>query len=88
MRRLLIVLSLLLLAAALPAAADAKVRKGPAVPRSTRRRKPLPAGKHGALIWARKLTGAGRAQGRRRQPAAALPLDRRSTARRSRCRGR
>ena len=69
MRRLLIVLSLLLLIAALPAAADAKVRKGPAGIAFYKPPKPLPGGKHGALIWARKLTGRGGAQGRRRQPA-------------------
>ena len=77
MRRLAIVLSLLLLTAALPAAADAKVRKGPGGLAFYKPPKPLPAGKHGALIWARRLTGRGRAQGRRRQPAAALPLDER-----------
>ena len=87
MPRLLIVLSLLLLLAALPAAADAKVRKGPGGIAFYKPPKPLPAGKHGALIWARKLTGRGGAQGRRRQPAAALPLDRRRRARRSRCPG-
>ena len=57
MRRLLIVLSLLLLTAALPAAAHAKVRKGPGGVAFYTPPKPLPAGKHGALIWARKLTG-------------------------------
>jgi pimeloyl-ACP methyl ester carboxylesterase len=57
MRRLLIVLSLLLLTAALPAAAHAKVRKGPGGLAFYKPPKPLPAGKHGALIWARKLTG-------------------------------
>ncbi len=57
MRRLAIVLSLLLLTAALPAAADAKVRKGPGGLAFYTPPKPLPAGKHGALIWARRLTG-------------------------------
>jgi hypothetical protein len=57
MRRLAIVLSLLLLTAALPAAAEAKLRKGPGGLAFYKPPKPLPAGKHGALIWARKLTG-------------------------------
>jgi len=57
MRRLAIVLSLLLLTAALPAAADAKVRKGPGGLAFYTPPKPLPAGKHGALIWSRKLSG-------------------------------
>ena len=42
MRRLLIVLSLLLLTAALPAAADAKVRKGPPGTAFYKPPKPLP----------------------------------------------
>src|SRR5215218_9150402 len=58
MRRLAIVLSLLLLTAALPAAAEAKVRKGPGGLAFYTPPKPLPAGKHGALIWSRKLSGA------------------------------
>jgi hypothetical protein len=57
MRRLAIVLSLLLLTAALPAAAEAKVRKGPGGLAFYKPPEPLPAGKHGALIWARRLTG-------------------------------
>ncbi len=57
MRRLAIVLSLLLLLAALPAAADAKVRKGPAGLKFYSPPHALVAGKHGSLIWARKLTG-------------------------------
>jgi pimeloyl-ACP methyl ester carboxylesterase len=63
MRRLAIVLSLLLLTAALPAAADAKVRTGPGGVAFYKPPKPLPAGKHGALIWARKLTGAAALRG-------------------------
>jgi acetyl esterase/lipase len=63
MRRLAIVLSLLLLTAALPAAADAKVRKAPGGLAFYTPPKPLPAGKHGALIWARKLTGAAALKG-------------------------
>jgi len=63
MRRLAIVLSLLLLTAALPAAADAKVRKGPGGLAFYKPPKPLPAGKHGALIWSRKLSGAAALKG-------------------------
>jgi hypothetical protein len=58
MRRLAIVLSLLLLTAALPAAAEAKLRKGPGGLAFYKPPKPLPAGKHGALIWSRTLSGA------------------------------
>jgi acetyl esterase/lipase len=53
MPRLLIVLLLLLLAA-LPAVADAKVRKGPSGTAFYTPPKPLPGGGHGSLIWARK----------------------------------
>ena len=78
MRRLAIVLSLLLLTAALPAA--------PPTPRSARARpaaRVLQAAQAAAGRQARRADlGAqadrrGGAQGRRRQPAAALPLDRR-----------
>ncbi|HYH90776.1 MAG TPA: alpha/beta fold hydrolase [Solirubrobacteraceae bacterium] len=57
MRRLPLVLLLVLLPAALPAAADAKVRKGPSGDAFYSPPSPLPAGNHGSLIWARKLTG-------------------------------
>ena len=63
MRRLAIVLSLLLLTGTLPAAAEAKVRKGPRGLAFYTPPKPLPAGKHGALIWARKLSGAAALKG-------------------------
>jgi pimeloyl-ACP methyl ester carboxylesterase len=63
MRRLVIVLSLLLLTAALPAAASAKVRKGPNGVAFYKPPKPLPGGKHGALIWARRLTGSAALKG-------------------------
>jgi pimeloyl-ACP methyl ester carboxylesterase len=63
MRRLAILLSLLLLTAALPAAAEAKVRKGPGGLAFYTPPKPLPAGKHGALIWSRKLSGAAALKG-------------------------
>ena len=62
MPRLLIVLSLLLILA-VPAAADAKVRKGPSGSAFYKPPKPLPGGKHGALIWARKQTGAAALKG-------------------------
>jgi pimeloyl-ACP methyl ester carboxylesterase len=62
-RRLAIVLSLLLLTAALPAAAEAKVRKGPGGVAFYTPPKPLPAGKHGALVWSRKLSGAAALKG-------------------------
>ena len=55
----------------------------PAMP-STRRRRACPSGAHGTPIWQRKLTGAAGAQEREDQHAAALQLDRPSTARRSR----
>src|SRR3954454_14017013 len=57
MRRFSAVLTLvvLLLVAAAPAAA--KVRTGPGGNAFYTPPSPLPAGKHGALIWARKLTG-------------------------------
>ena len=58
MPRRLIVLSLsLLLLAALPAAAGAKVRKGPSGTAFYTPPKSLVKGAHGSLIWARKLTG-------------------------------
>jgi pimeloyl-ACP methyl ester carboxylesterase len=56
MSRRLLVLCLLLLAA-LPAAADAKVRKGPGGSAFYTPPAPLPSGAHGSLIWARRLTG-------------------------------
>jgi pimeloyl-ACP methyl ester carboxylesterase len=56
MRRFSVVLALLLLAV-LPAAAAAKVRTGPAGDAFYTPPSPLPGGSHGALIWARKLTG-------------------------------
>jgi pimeloyl-ACP methyl ester carboxylesterase len=56
MRRLAIVLSLFLLAA-VPAAADAKVRKGPSGLKFYSPPHSLVAGKPGSLIWARKLSG-------------------------------
>ncbi len=56
MSRLALVLSLLLLAA-LPAAADAKVRKGPSGAAFYTPPSALVGGSHGSLIWARKLTG-------------------------------
>ena len=56
MRRFSVVLALLVLAI-LPAAAAAKVRTGPAGDAFYTPPSPLPSGSHGALIWARKLTG-------------------------------
>jgi Secretory lipase len=56
MSRLALVLSLLLLAA-LPATAPAKVRKGPGGTAFYKPPSPLPGHGHGGLIWARKLTG-------------------------------
>ena len=47
----------------MPAAADAKVRKGPSGSAFYKPPKPLPGGKHGALIWARKQTGAAALKG-------------------------
>ena len=61
MQRLLLVLLLLL--AALPAAAGAKVRKGPGGTAFYTPPSPLPAGAHGSLIWARKLTGTAALRG-------------------------
>ncbi len=63
MRRLTIFLSLLLLIALPAAAADAKVRKGPSGLAFYKPPKPLPGGKHGTLIWARKQTGAAALKG-------------------------
>jgi pimeloyl-ACP methyl ester carboxylesterase len=56
MSRLALVLSLLLLAA-LPATAAAKVRKGPGGTAFYKPPSPLPGKGHGGLIWARKLSG-------------------------------
>jgi pimeloyl-ACP methyl ester carboxylesterase len=56
MARLLLAFSLLLLAA-MPAAADAEVRKAPGGTAFYTPPAPLPSGGHGSLIWARKLTG-------------------------------
>jgi len=56
MPRLALVLSLLMLAA-LPAAAGAKVRKGPAGAAFYTPPSKLVGGSHGSLIWTRKLTG-------------------------------
>ena len=56
MSRLALVLSLLMLAA-LPAAAGAKVRKGPAGAAFYTPPSKLVGGSHGSLIWTRKLTG-------------------------------
>src|SRR3954466_5558007 len=56
MRRFSVVLALLVLAL-VPAAAAAKVRTGPAGDAFYTPPSPLPGGAHGALIWARKLTG-------------------------------
>jgi hypothetical protein len=85
MRRLAIVLSLLLLTAALPAAADAKARKGPGGLAFYKPPKPLPGGKHGGLIWARRLTGSAALKG---GAGNRLLLYRARRARRWRCRGR
>ena len=57
MRRAAIFLSLLLLAALPVAAVDATVRKGPSGLAFYKPPKPLGAGKHGAVIWSRRLTG-------------------------------
>lgn len=62
MSRLALVLSLLLLAA-LPAAADAKVRKGPSGTAFYSPPSPLRGSGHGGLIWARKLTGTAALRG-------------------------
>jgi pimeloyl-ACP methyl ester carboxylesterase len=62
MPRLALVLALLLVAA-LPASATAKVRKGPAGAAFYKPPKPLPGGKHGALIWARRQAGAAALKG-------------------------
>jgi pimeloyl-ACP methyl ester carboxylesterase len=62
MSRLALLLSLLLLAA-LPAAADAKVRKGPGGTAFYKPPSPLPGKGHGGLIWARKLTGTAALKG-------------------------
>jgi Secretory lipase len=56
MPRLALVLSLLLVAA-LPAAAGAKVRKGPSGAAFYTPPRTLVGGSHGSLIWARTLTG-------------------------------
>src|SRR3954452_17115046 len=58
MRHLSVVLALLaLLLVAAVAAAAAKVRTGPAGDAFYTPPSPLPSGSHGALIWARKLSG-------------------------------
>src|SRR5215210_8687631 len=57
MPRLALALALLLLAA-LPAGAPAKVRKGPGGAAFYTPPTPLPGSGHGGLIWARRLTGA------------------------------
>ena len=62
MSRLALVLSLLLLAA-LPATAPAKVRKGPGGTAFYKPPSPLPGKGHGGLIWARKLTGTAALRG-------------------------
>ena len=63
MRRLATLLCLLLLAALPVAGAEAKVRKGPAGLKFYSPPHALVAGKHGTLIWARKLTGAAALRG-------------------------
>jgi pimeloyl-ACP methyl ester carboxylesterase len=62
MSRLALVLSLLLLAA-LPAAAAAKVPKGPSGTAFYKPPSPIPGKGHGGLIWARKLTGTAALKG-------------------------
>src|SRR5581483_6838229 len=57
MRRLAGLLAVTLVAASAAGAASAEVRQGPAGTRFYSPPTPLPAGRHGALIWARKLTG-------------------------------
>ncbi|MEA2440271.1 MAG: hypothetical protein QOH76_1695 [Thermoleophilaceae bacterium] len=57
MRQFSVVLAVLILALAAAVPAAAKVRTGPAGEAFYTPPSPLPAGKHGALIWARKLTG-------------------------------
>jgi pimeloyl-ACP methyl ester carboxylesterase len=63
MRRPILIFTLLLLAALPAATADAKVRKGPSGAAFYTPPKPLPGGKHGSLIWARKLTGSAALKG-------------------------
>jgi pimeloyl-ACP methyl ester carboxylesterase len=62
MPRLALALALLLLAA-LPAAADAKVRKGPSGAAFYKPPKHLPGKGHGGLIWARGQSGAAALKG-------------------------
>ena len=62
MSRFALLLSLLVLAA-LPAAVEAKVRKGPAGTAFYTPPSPLPGSGHGGLIWARKLTGTAALRG-------------------------
>ena len=62
MPRLALLLSLLLLAA-LPAAAGAKVRKGPSGGAFYTAPRTQAGGVHGSLIWARKLTGQAALEG-------------------------
>ena len=57
MRRFPAVLALLVLLLVAAAPAAAKVRTGPAGNAFYTPPSPLPSGKHGALIWARKVTG-------------------------------
>src|SRR3954447_9098188 len=62
MPKLALVVALLLLAA-LPATAAAKVRKGPAGTAFYTPPKPIPGTGHGGLIWARRQTGAAALKG-------------------------
>src|SRR3954451_25294030 len=62
MPRLAFVLALLLIAA-LPASAAAKVRKGPGGTAFYTPPSPIPGKGHGGLIWARRLTGAAALRG-------------------------
>src|SRR3954453_18317492 len=61
----LTLLAVLALAAAIPAAASAKIRKGPAGDAFYTPPSKLPGKRHGDLIWARKLTGADALSGAR-----------------------
>lgn len=61
----LTLLALVALAAAIPATAAAKVRKGPSGNAFYTPPSELPGKRHGDLIWARKLTGADRLAGAR-----------------------
>ena len=88
MHRLAIVLSLLLLTAALPAAANAKVRKGPNGLAFYKPPKPLPAGKHGGADLVAQAERPGCAQGAAPATACCSTARRARRARRSRCRAR